>query len=250
MRESDKITNPDFFEKLEHGIKQVARPESRIEIRGLSDSFYGTAEGLYWYSHPRATEELCIEAKRGEKEGYDAVIIGCVGAVEAEYVIKEALSIPVVGVSESGFLLATLLGTNFALITYTDKTYGWLYRTVRQYGLQDKCVSIRQANLGISEILKKTEVAYERTLEQAKLAVEEDRAEVILLGSIGFAGLADYVRKRIEAPVVDPLEAGVKFAEMMVDLHKAKGLLHSKVITFKASPNIEKFLRLGKAKDN
>ena len=56
--------------------------------------------------------------------------------------------------------------------------------------------------------------------------------------------MADYLRKRIDAPVVDPIETGVKFAEIMVDLHKSKGLLQSKVLTYKGSPNVDKFLRL------
>lgn len=244
VRESEKKTRPDFFKALESAISQVARPGTEVKIQGLSDIFPDTSEALYWYAQPRATDELCYLARKGEKEAYDGVVIGCVGAVEAEYAIKEALNIPVVGVSESSFLLALLLGVNFSLLTYADKTYAWLYRTVRQYGLEHKCASIRQAEIGVKEMLSKGDVAYEKTLEQAQLAIKEDRAEVIVLGSIGYAGMADYLRKRIDAPVVDPIETGVKFAEIMVDLHKSKGLLQSKVLTYKGSPNVDKFLRL------
>ena len=47
----------------------------------------------------------------------------------------------------------------------------------------------------------------------------------------------------MRAPVVDPVEAGVKFAEMLVDLHRSKGLLHSKLLSYKPSPNTDKILR-------
>ncbi len=242
-RDSDRNTNPDYFKALEKSIVEVARPETQVEVRGLSDNVYETVEALYWYSHPRVIEELCVAAKKAERDGYDCVVIGCVGAVDAEYAIKEILNIPVVGVSETSFLLAYMLGANFSILTYSDKAYGWLYRTVREYQLEHKCVSIRQADLGMKELLKKTELVYEKILEQAKVAVNQDRAEVILLGSIGFAGLADYLRERIDATIVDPVEAGVKFAEIFVDLHKTKGFLHSKKLTYKASANMDKFLK-------
>jgi len=66
--------------------------------------------------------------------------------------------------------------------------------------------------------------------------VEKDGAEVIVLGSAGFVGLADYLRVRIDAPVVDAVEAGVKYIEMLVDLYKSKRLLQSRVGTYMSPP--------------
>ncbi len=86
------------------------------------------------------------------------------------------------------------------------------------------------------------EKIYRRIFETTKEAIEVDRADVILLASIGFVGLADYLRKNVPAAVVDPVETGVKFAEMLVDLHKSKGVLQSKALTYKPSPNLDKVL--------
>ena len=42
--------------------------------------------------------------------------------------------------------------------------------------------------------------------------------------------------------VEDELPSGVKFAEMLVDLRKTKGLLQSKIASFQASPNTDKVI--------
>ena len=234
-----------LLQALDDAIKKVARDDTEIEIWGLPENVFDMSEGIYTYAHSNVTTGMIYRAKKAERKGFDGVIIGEVGAVEAEYALKEILSIPVIGASESCFLLGLALGVNFSILTYSDKAYAWLYRTVRDYGLEKKCVSIRQADIPEDDLTTRDAMdkIYKKLLEEANRAIKEDRAEVILLASVGFAGLADHLRKRISAPVVDPVEAGVKFAEMLVDLNKSKGLLHSKLLSYKPSPNIDKILR-------
>jgi allantoin racemase len=244
-RDSDKKDDPSFFEGINNALQQVSRQDTRFEVWGLTDNVFDVSESVYWYAHSKAVTDMIYKARKAEKEGFDGIVIGCVGAVDAEYALKEVLSIPVVGVGEASFLLALILGASFSILTYSDKAYAWLYKTVRDYGLENRCVSIRQAGRSWEELMESNskERAYQKMLEQANLAIEEDHADVILLCSIGITELADYLRKRVAAAVVDPTEAGVKFAEMLVDLHKTKGLLHSKALTYKPSPNIDKTLR-------
>ncbi len=244
-KDSDMRREAALVEALSSDIKKITRPDTKIEIWGLPEDVFDFSEGTYFYAQSSMTTGMLYRARKAEKEGFDGVIIGDVGAVEAEYALKEILNIPVIGASESVFLLALALGVNFSILTYSDKAYAWVYRTVRDYGLENRCVSIRQANIPEDELLKRdsAEKIYQKMLQQANLAIEEDRAEVIVLASVGFTGLADYLRKKLSAPVVDPVEAGVKFAEMLVDLNKSKHLLHSKVLTGKPSPNIDRILK-------
>lgn len=245
FRDSDMHRERGLIEALSNDIKKVARADTEVEIFGLPEDIFDLSEGIYFYAHPKVTTGMIYRAKKAEKQGFDGIIIGEVGAVDAEYSLKEILNIPVVGASESSFLLALLLGVNFSLLTYGDKAYAWLYRTVREYGLEHKCVSIRQADISDDELLgrESIEKICRVILEKANQAIKEDRAEVLLLASVGFAGLADYLRKRVSVPVVDPVEAAVKFAEMLVDLNKSKGLLHSKVLSYKPSPNVDRILK-------
>lgn len=111
-RDSDRNHDPAFFEGLDNALRRVARSDTEIEIWGLSDDVCDAVESVYWYAHSKATTDMIYKAKKAEQEGFDGVVIGCVGAVDAEYALKEILSIPVVGVGESSFLLA-LAGHQF-----------------------------------------------------------------------------------------------------------------------------------------
>ncbi len=243
-RDSDKRTNPEFFKALEGAIRSVARRDTSFEIRGLPDSVPEENEMAYWYVHPRIFSSLIVAAKHAEKDGFDAVVIGCVGATEAEYAVKEVLDIPVAGIGESSLLLAQMLGQNFCVLTYNNKIAAWIDRLISEHHLKDKCVSVRPANISLGEALGRDAMSTIRRkmLSQAKKAVEEDRAEVIINASAGFVGLADYLRKRVKAPVVDAVESGIKFAEMLADLKKTKNLYQSKVACYEPSPNAEKVI--------
>ena len=236
-KETDKQRIPEYFEALKSTIDSVKRPDSIFEIKGLSGEIPEEEEVIYWYAHPFITVGMIKLVREVGIENYDGVLIGCVGSHEAEYSLKEILDIPVVGVGEACFNLAQLLGRSFSILTYNRKVAAWLERSIREYRVQDWCVSIRPAGIELLDALKlSAEEIGERFLVQAREAVEKDGAEVIVLGSAGFVGLADYLRERINAPVVDAVEAGVKYIEMLVDLYKSKRLLQSRVGTYMSPP--------------
>jgi allantoin racemase len=65
-------------------------------------------------------------------------------------------------------------------------------------------------------------------VEQARQAVETDRAEVICLGCGGMAGLGKAITEALRVPVVDPVAAGVRLAEAVAGL----GLSASRIRTY------------------
>ena len=66
---------------------------------------------------------------------------------------------------------------------------------------------------------------FEKLTEEARQAIEHDRADVILLGSTTMHQAGDYMAKHLPCPVINPGPVGIKMAETMVEL----GLSHSKV---------------------
>jgi allantoin racemase len=65
---------------------------------------------------------------------------------------------------------------------------------------------------------------------QAKAAVHDDKAEVIILGCGGMAGLDQRIQQECGVPVVDGISAAVSLAESLVAMH----LSTSKVRTYAA----------------
>jgi len=233
-KETDKKRIDKYFKDLESVIKNVKRIDTTVEIRGLSGEIPEEEEVIFWYSHPYITVGMIELVRKLNIKNYDGVLIGCVGSHEAEYSLKEILNIPVIGVGEACFNLSCLLGRSFSIITYNKKVQAWLKRSIDEYRVKDWCTSIRPVGMELIDALKLSpEEIGEKFLVQAKAAVDEDEAEVVILGSAGFVGLADYLRESLKnIPIIDPVEAGVKYIEMLVDLYKTKGILQSKTGTY------------------
>jgi allantoin racemase len=95
-------------------------------------------------------------------------------------------------------------------------------------GLASHCASVRASGLTVLELEESPERAVAAIVDQAKCAVHDDRAEVIVLGCGGMAGLDREIREATSAPVVEGVSAAIKLAESLVAL----GLSTSKVRTY------------------
>ena len=66
---------------------------------------------------------------------------------------------------------------------------------------------------------------FETLTAEAQKAIDEDGADVILLGSTTMHQAGDYMAAHLPAPVINPGPVAIKLAESIVQL----GLTHSKV---------------------
>jgi len=182
------------------------------------------------------------EAEKAEEEGYDGVIIYCMldPALQA---VKQALTIPAVGIAETSLHLAHQLGNRLAMIgpgpigIDTNKNYA-TFGDEGRYGLPAP-VSLREgAELEdqVLDIFKKMDEVKKGLLKAAKKAIEEDGADVILLDCGALVEPTEYLQKNLDVPVVSNSIPALKTLEMMIKL----GLSQSK----KAFPKPEKKKRL------
>jgi allantoin racemase len=160
---------------------------------------------------------------------YDAVVQAGFGEHGREG-LQELLDVPVVDITEAAAHLASLLGHRYSVVTTLDRTVPLIEDRLLLAGLSSHCASVRASGLSVLELEESEERAVAAIVEQAKRAISEDRAEVIVLGCGGMAGLDAAVRDATAAPVVDGVAAAVKLAESLVSL----GLSTSKVRTYAA----------------
>ena len=169
--------------------------------------------------------------KKANQEGYDAVILACFSDPGLE-AAKEISQIPVIGIEESSLHMAAMLGAKFSVMTPRKQRIPSKREHVHMRGLEHFLASVRSLDLSVAETDADPEKTKRRVFEVAKKAVEEDGAEVIILGCAGMAGYAPEIEKKLNVKVVDPSAVALKVAEAMVDL----GLVHSKVGLFSAPP--------------
>ena len=141
---------------------------------------------------------------------YDGVVVACYGPHPAIEGIREATCVPTMGIMEASVLYALPLGARFSIVTTSFRWQPLLLEGIKLLGVEARCASVRSSGLAVLDLdrLPQDEVRA-RLAAEARLAVENDGAEVILLGCAGMAGLQESVASAAGVPVVDAVWAGV-----------------------------------------
>lgn len=217
-------SSPEAVERRRAQIPQdILRAETEVVCAPLSnsivtiDSYYGDL----------VLDMYMTEAGlRAEEEGFDAVAIDTMSD-SAMLPLRSRLSIPVVGPGLVAYSVATLLGKRFSVITMWDRWVHLYEKSLQTYELADKCASVRSVDVppDVEALFTgKEQEMFEAIEAQARLAIEEDGADVILLGSTTMHQAGDYLNERLGVPVINPGPLVIKMAETLVLL----GLSHSK----------------------
>lgn len=163
---------------------------------------------------------------KAEEEGYSAVVIDTVSDSGLR-ALRSRLSIPVVGPGESAFQMAMMLGKKFSIITMWDEWFPLYEKTLTEYGYWPRVASIRSIKTrpDLTELLEgKEDVVFRKLKMEADLAIAEDGADVIVLGSTTMHQSAGWLAANLPVPVINPGLVAYKQAELLVQL----GLTHSK----------------------
>jgi len=153
---------------------------------------------------------------------------GCHAAVVAAFAdpgvggARELLSIPVLGLAEAAMLTACMLGRQFSIVTFATAMGPWYRECVDYNGLSGRLASIRCVSGGFRDINSVQEEKAEALVEACCLAVEQDEADVVILGGAPLAGLAGKVADRVPVPLVDGVAAAVRQAEVVASLRVRK----------------------------
>jgi len=100
-------------------------------------------------------------------------------------------------------------------------------------------VSFRTLELGVPDFHADETNTEDRLKLESRKAVEEDRAEVIVLGCTMQFGFFKKVQEAVGVPVIDAVLAPFKHAEMLVDLRNRFGWQPSKAGGYETPPIAE-----------
>ncbi|MBH64319.1 MAG: hypothetical protein CL569_18110 [Alphaproteobacteria bacterium] len=117
------------------------------------------------------------------------------------------LDIPVVGSGRTTYLVALMLSNRFSVVTMWDKWKPLVKKTLTDLQMLDRCASIRA--IGIEPDTRglldgKEDETFAKMLETARLCIDEDGAEVICLGSTTMHDAAEFLKSKLEVPVINP----------------------------------------------
>jgi allantoin racemase len=227
------IVNPNNSDTVTGAIMQSARRAAasgtelvpvtnKAGTRAIDSAFGDYMSGAYMI-------RTCLDAVAVHRP--DAVVLAGFGRVGID-ALKEALSVPVVSISESSMAMACLLGHRFTTLTMLQQFIPYQQDLVRYYGFEAKCASVRAINVNVEECVTERERTLRDLSAEIRKIVAEDRAEVVILACAGLCGYDEDLTKLAGVPVLDPVAIAVKVAESFVSL----GITHSKVRKFALPP--------------
>lgn len=148
-------------------------------------------------------------------KGCDAVVIA-VASDTGLRAVREALPIPVVGMTEAALLTACALGDSIGYLAVGRRGAGMYREVVASHGMSARVTHFKALDLPPESFTDPSRAAAE--ILDAVTALAEEGADTAIIGGAPFAGLGCELRDRVPIPIVDGVGAAVRMAETLVAL--------------------------------
>jgi len=230
---------PAYRAAVERHASKILAPGSSIVVRGVVE---GSDQLAYQAFDMLNNMQLFDSVVRAEREGFDAVAIGCFldPALDA---LREIVDIPVVSLAETGMLTACMVGKRFGILSHNPlfnrKAYPELIEKYKLTHRAGPLVDLELPRQVLADALRTGEVRH--CLEEVRRGAREAiarGADTILLGC-GLLNIivAQHGLQEVDgAPVIDVSGVLLKTAESMVTLRRLTGLKTSRVGYYSRPP--------------
>jgi len=205
------IINPNSDLGMTKAIRKTAENFAKGDYEVVCQSNPDAPGFIETYEDEIKTAPGMIRLMRENEEKFDAFINACHCDPNLD-VMKEITKKPVVGIGEASMKIASMLGHKFSVVSGAKHSIPNKEAVIRKYHLQDALASVRAPEGDVSKLS-----AEEKYLLAAKLAIEEDKAEVIVLGCAGMTGLDKKLQKKLGVPVLDGVVCALIIATGLVE---------------------------------
>jgi allantoin racemase len=170
---------------------------------------------------------------------YEGIVIGCfydLGLREAREVSGSAI---VTAPCESSTAIAAQLGNTFSVLVSSRKNIPKMRENIRLYGHEHRLASLRSIGVDVLQLQADRDYTCEQMLVQGRRAIEEDGAEVLILGCAAVYGFYAEMQDKLGVPVIDAVLAPFKYAEFLANLAQSYGWRPSRVLGSEPPPEGE-----------
>ena len=155
-----------------------------------------------------------------QADGYDAV---CIDTMSDSGVaaLRAVLDIPVIGPGRATILTAMMLGDKFGMLVMWERWLGLYKKVMDELGVWHKYAghqSIDQAPDRFSLLGGEKRIVFPKLLRAGKKLIEDNSADVIILGSTSMHQARDFLAEKLPVPVISPGPTSYALAQMMLNL--------------------------------
>jgi allantoin racemase len=172
--------------------------------------------------HDWALADLAIfeAGANAQNDGFDAVCIDTMSD-SGMAALRSVLDIPVVLPGRASMLFALTLGSKFSVLAQWKPSIVRYRKALQELGLVGQCASVRSFDVEPSfDTLMdgKEDDVFPVMLETCMQCIEQDGADVIILGSTTMHQAAQWLAERLPVPVINPGPLTYKLVEAMLAL--------------------------------
>jgi allantoin racemase len=226
------VINPNTTESMTEKIGACARAVAGAGtlIRAANPTM-GPVSIESHYDEALAVPGLLEQIAAGQAAGADGHVVACFGDPGLD-AARELAGGPVVGIAEAAMHTAAFLGRGFSVVTTLGRTTGRAWELAHRYGMAGFCRNVRACEIPVLDLEIPGSHARDTITQECKRAVEDDGADVIVLGCAGMADLCRFITEQVGVPVVDGVAAATRTVESLV----AQGLTTSTRSEYAAPP--------------
>lgn len=171
----------------------------------------------------------------GEMPDVQGIVVACFDDTGVD-AVRCMTRVPVVGIGEAGFHFASVLANKFSVVTTLSRSVSAIEHNLVRYGLATRCALVRASDVPVLDLEKGDPATRARISAEIRAAIDEDRAEAVVLGCAGMTDLAASLSDEHGLPVLDGVACAVAFCEGIARL----GLTTTKLGGY--APPIPKFV--------
>lgn len=161
------------------------------------------------------------EVRLADSDNTDGMILACFGDPNI-WAVRELTDKPVIGIAQAGFMMASMVSTQFAVVTSLQRTVIIAKHLLNQYGYDHLCPQVLAVDLPVLALEDDTALS---AIINKSIAARDNGAGAIVLGCGGMSHLTDTIEQAVGIPVIDGVKSAVKLIEAMAGM-KLKNSKH------------------------
>lgn len=206
----------DIFDADTQKLLNLAKHEdTQVDVVSLAA---GRPKHLEYHAYEGLVVGDIVRLSRNAANVYDAIVIGCfydVALREAREVSGRSI---VTAPCQSATAIASNLGNTFSVLVGRRKWIPKMRENIHAYGHGHRLVSMRPLELGVHDFQADHDRTCDRLLTEGRKAVQEDGAEVLILGCTAEYGFHETMQTELGVPVLDAVLSSFKYAEFLAEL--------------------------------
>ena len=216
-------------------LRTEAAPDTRVDVCSLPGV---GPQHLEW----NALEAVVAGPTMGvirwaaEQGTYDASVIGCFYDPFLRGARELSGPMAVTAPAEACLHTAATVGERISILVGRRKWTPEMHENVVRYGFADHLASFRVLAMSVDDFQADPEFTQQRIITEAEQAVEQDRADVVILGCTIEFGFYREVQRKIGVPVIDAITAPLRYAEFLAAIGADHGWRTSRAVGYESVP--------------